>query len=67
MEHGEVVRRKVEPTMQDLSDKVDQLGEQARMSTGKVQSFMRENPLMALGLASLGGLIIGLIITRKRR
>lgn len=61
MEGGEI-RRKVEPTIQDLMDRLDKLEAQTRMGTSKVKSYTREKPLMSLGMALLGGLIMGLII-----
>ncbi|MDQ1280844.1 MAG: hypothetical protein QG670_2107 [Thermoproteota archaeon] len=61
VESGEV-RKKVEPTIQDISGRLDRLEVQTRMGAEKVESYTRENPLLALGLAALGGLIIGMIV-----
>jgi ElaB/YqjD/DUF883 family membrane-anchored ribosome-binding protein len=49
-----------------VNTQLKQLGAKAKTSADKVQNYSKENPLVVLGLAALGGLLIGLAVFATR-
>ncbi len=56
------MRKKVEPTVEELNNKMDMLSEKLNYYADMAQNYTKENPMQALGFAMLGGVAVGLII-----
>lgn len=61
------LQEKMEPMMKDLHERVTMLEAQAKMGKEKVETFTKEQPLMALGIAFLVGAGFGLMFGKASR
>jgi ElaB protein len=59
------VERAVDATKQSLSDGADAIRQHAQNAASTADSYVRESPWQAVGIAALVGAIVGILATRR--
>ena len=54
----------VEPTLRTLEQRLTELEQQITASRERVETYTREKPLMALGIAFIAGYFIGRLLSK---
>jgi hypothetical protein len=54
------------PKIKELDERMKQLEAKVTASADKIQNYTRENPLLFVGLALLGGILTGVMINVLR-
>ena len=56
------MRSNVEPTTRTLEERLTDLERQVNMGKERVETYTKEKPLMALGIAFIAGYLIGKLV-----
>lgn len=59
------VQRAVDATKQSLTDGADTIRQHAQKAANTADSYVRESPWQAVGIAALVGAIVGILATRR--
>jgi ElaB/YqjD/DUF883 family membrane-anchored ribosome-binding protein len=59
------VQRAVDATKQSLADGADGLRRRAQAAAGTADSYVRDRPWQAVGIAALVGAVVGILATRR--
>jgi len=64
-ETASAARAKMQESLESAKVKLGALGEEAAEQVRAADSYVRENPWQAVGIAALAGIALGLLISRR--
>ena len=62
----QIAREKIEPALKNLDERLARIENTIKTGVGNVETFTREKPAMALGIALFGGLILGFLLSKNK-
>ncbi len=60
-----LIHERLEPTLKSLDERLARIENSLKMGIGNVETFAKEKPGMVIGLALLGGIIVGVILGKR--
>ena len=61
-----IVKENIEPALKNLDERVARLEKSLRINVDRVETFTREDPMKALSITFLAGVILGFILGKSR-
>ncbi len=61
-----IMHEKIEPALKNLDERLARIEKTVKSGVGEVETFAREKPVMALGIALFGGFLLGVLLSKSR-
>ncbi|MDQ1279485.1 MAG: hypothetical protein QG670_747 [Thermoproteota archaeon] len=61
-----IVKENIEPALKDLDGRIARLEKSLKIDVDKVETYTREEPMRAIGITFLAGIILGVLLGKSR-